>query len=123
LVYPNSVAERHRPLDMLAIGLSSAMEREHHLNVPVEIPDVLPVSFAVKTDGATSTSQPNAPLFPQRTPGLHLRCQPQPRDIAPDSTPAKLLSQTMRLLFQAADAGCQSRILLRQQTLVGTPRD
>ncbi|KAL4745194.1 hypothetical protein BDW72DRAFT_211667 [Aspergillus terricola var. indicus] len=123
LVYPNSVAGRRRPLDMLAMGLSSAMERENLSRVPVEVPDALPVSFSVATDGATSTPQPDAPRSAQRTTDPDWQGQPQPRAIAPDSAPARLLSPD----DAASIPGSRRRLSISNSsasaTLVGTPRD
>jgi hypothetical protein len=91
-VYPNTVSARGRPLDMLAMGLSSAMERENLMRVPVEVPDALPVSFSVDSDVATATPQPGTPLFAQRTAGMPLKDSTEPSPITRDTSPEMLLS-------------------------------
>ncbi|KAL4735778.1 hypothetical protein BDV11DRAFT_195190 [Aspergillus similis] len=122
LVYPNSVAARGRPLDMLAMGLSSAMERENLMRVPVEIPDALPVSFSAVSDGATTTPQPAAPVFAHSTPDPSLQAQPQPRVIAPASVSARLLSPDDAGSISGSRRRLSSSISSASATLVGTPR-
>lgn len=78
LVCPNAHIGIDRPLDTLAKGLSSAMERENYAKVPVEIPDALPVSFSMENGAASSAP----PLYPttlsQATPVTGSRMNDQP---------------------------------------------
>lgn len=57
LVCPNARIGIDRPLDTLAKGLCSAMERENYARIPVEIPDALPVSFSMDNGAASTVPQ------------------------------------------------------------------
>ncbi|KAL3457695.1 hypothetical protein BJX64DRAFT_280461 [Aspergillus heterothallicus] len=113
LVYPSAAASRLRPLDNLAMGLSSAMERENLMRVPVEIPDALPVSFTAGPDTALPPPQSDTPLFAQRAPATHVN--PVPRILAPPDDAASAFSGIRRRPSLSTSSS--------SATLVGTPRD
>ncbi|KAJ0414173.1 hypothetical protein BJY00DRAFT_305777 [Aspergillus carlsbadensis] len=122
LVYPNIAKPRARALDTLAMGLSSAMERENLMRVPVEIPDALPVSFSVDGDTATATPRPGTPPFDQRTPSTPLKEATGPRPLTQDPTPEMLLSPDDASSIAGSRPTSSILNFSSAPTLVNTPR-
>ncbi|KAL2812218.1 hypothetical protein BJX63DRAFT_397251 [Aspergillus granulosus] len=123
LVRPNTVALRRRPLDMLAMGLSNAMERENLMRVPVEIPETLPVSFSVDDDARAATPQPDAQSSAQRMPDMHLNCHSEPTIIMPGSTSGMLLAPDDATSIAGTRQPSSVSNLSSSATLVGTPHE
>ncbi|KAL2860017.1 hypothetical protein BJX68DRAFT_260988 [Aspergillus pseudodeflectus] len=122
LVYPNTVSARGQPLDMLAMGLSSAMERENLMRVPVEVPDALPISFSVDVDAATTTPRPGTPPFAQRTTDMPVKVSTEQRRLTRETTPELLLSPDDAASITGNRLASSVSNLSSASTLVNTPR-
>jgi hypothetical protein len=122
LVCPNAIAAPGRPLDRLAMGLSSAMERENLMRVPLEIPDALPVSFPVDGDAEATTPRPGTPLFAQRTTDAPLKDSTEQRTLTRHLTPEMLLAPDDAPSIAGTRLASSASNLSSASTLVNTPR-
>ncbi|KAL5000781.1 hypothetical protein BDV10DRAFT_192563 [Aspergillus recurvatus] len=85
LVYPNTKAGQCRSLDMLAMSLSSAMERENYMRIPVEMPEALPVSFSMESEAAIAPQLTPSPLAqPSLDTSTHMSETPQRKKVSFD---------------------------------------
>ncbi|KAI9370902.1 hypothetical protein BJX61DRAFT_544162 [Aspergillus egyptiacus] len=121
LVSPNTVASRSRRLDMLAIGLPSAMERENLMSVAVEVPDALPVSFSAVDDAqpATGPARSSTPPLARRKSEDDI---PIRRAIGPELASERLLSPADAVSIDGARLSSSTSDLSAAPTLVNTPQ-